>query len=391
MINIHQVLHGARTRGTIKTYINPEYIIPPTASLSGTALTLEGQVEFDGFPFDLTDFDLANVDSMLSDGEYIVSAVPGYLEPLDKAEAESNNVNYFIQSSTEGESLLRYFIPSSIENKIKEAGGYTHLLKRRSMGVATPLEVQLLNRYSDQLERLSDPRYVGRLLEPSKVEYVITKVYDQDNRSRDDILIGKSNEELRLFMSTQGYVPSELYVMSIGDAASVYDSLLAKVNRVFAYESEEDAEAQVGGVEIRLDYKEGDTIANAVDLDGDTIDQSTYTHVALYEYYLPTYMPRGHEGLSYGKRMTYTKQDSTFLGRVNPIYLDRALVIARNSAGRAMPLSQMTQYGYPLPIAKVVKENGSYSSATPYITGSVRTSSGGHLDDNVFADNPIVP
>jgi len=378
MLNSHQILAGARTKGGIKTYVDADYVVRPEVTLASDALSFDGAIELDGEVFDLNTYglDLSTISSLLVDGDYIVGAVPSYDEPADRAEAEGAGKNYYVSATATGDTILHYFLPSALEAEMAAAGGYDQLYKLRAMGAASPLEIQLINRYSDELERLSDPRYVGQLLIPTGVEYVLRRVFPQDNKSKRDALVGLTNQQIELFIATQGYIAAQRAIYAIGDAyiTSDNDGVLAKVKRAFAYDSEADAAADVNGTEIRLDYKTGDTLSSPVDLDGDAI--TGHSHIALFEYYQPTYMSKGHEGTNPGILDTYTKQDSLLLGRLNPIYLARDFEVARVSAGRGKPLSALTKYGHPLAVAKFNLDGGTFSASSKYTPGAFIPSGG---------------
>lgn len=384
MLNSHQILAGARTKGGIKTYVDADYVVRPVVSLAADVLSLDGAIEFDGEVFDLNnyDFDLAAVEPILADGDYIVGAVPGYEEPADRTAAESDGLNYYISTTSTGDSILHYFLPSALQAEISAAGGYDKLYKARAMGAATNAEIQLVNRYSDELEKLSDPRYVGQLLVPTKVEYVLKRVIPQDNRSRTDALVGLTNQQIELFIATQGYIAAQRKVYAYNNAYVTGNNggVLAKVKRAFAYESPADAAADVNGVEIRLDYSNGDTLSAPKDLDGAAITLGTasgqYDTIAVFEYYQPTYMSKGHHGTNPDILDTYTKRDSLLLGRLNPIYQARDFEVARVSAGRGMPLGAVTKYGHPLTVAKFNLNGGTFSASTSYTPGAFIPSGG---------------
>lgn len=375
MLNSHQILAGARTKGGIKTYVDADYVVRPVVSLSGTVLSFDGSIELDGEVFDLNEYDLDLSGLSLVDGDYVVGAVPGYDEPATRANAETDGKNYYVSTTATGDTILHYFLPSSLEGEMAAAGGYNALYKARAMGSATNAEIQLVNRYSDELEKLSDPRYVGQLLIPTKVEYVLKLVVPQDNKSRRDALIGLNNQQIELFIATQGYVAAQRAVYAVSDAYVTGDNggVLAKVRRAFGYDSLEDANADVDATEIRLDYKNGDTLSDPKNLDGDDI---TPTHIAVFEYYQPTYMSKGHEGTNPGIVDTYTKQDALVLGRLNPIYQARDFEVARVSAGRGMPLSAITKYGHPLSVAKFNKDGSTFTTSGGYTPGAFVPSGG---------------
>lgn len=380
MLNSHQILAGARTKGGIQTYVGAEYATIPTVTLAGTTFSFTGSIEFDGQPYNLADFpfNAATLSSLLVDGEYILSAVPGYTEPADRAAAEGLGLNYYVDKNSVGDSLVHYFLPSALEASLATAGGYDYLYKLMAMGAASPLQIQLVNSYSDAVEKLSDPRYVGKLLDPTGVSYVLTRVYAQDNSSRTDALVGMTNQQIELFLATQGYVAAERKVFPKGNAYVTGDNggVLAKVKRAYAYASLNDANADINAIEIKLDYKVGNTLSAPVDLDGDAIAAGDYSHVAVFEYYQPTYMSRGHEGTNPGVYDMYTKDDAAVLGRINPLYQARDFEVARVSAGRGKPLSAVCKYSYPLPLAKFNLAGGTYSAATKYTPGAFIPSGG---------------
>ena len=358
MLNSHQILAGARTKGGIKTYVGAEYVGVPTAVVNGgdaAILDITGDIELDGVVFALGQFDSNALNTVLVDGEYILAAVPAYDEPVDRTAAEAASLNYYVGQNALGESTVSYFLPSAIEASVAAAGGHNNLAKARAMGSATPLEIQLLNEYEDQLARLSDPRYTGQLLEPVGVKYVCKRIFAQDNRSKVDALVGYDNQQIELFLATQGYVAADRKVDTVANQSTAYDTILAKIKRAFIYANVNDANADVNGTELRLDYANGDTLGSPVDLDGAAAAGS---HIAVFEYFQPTYMSRGHEGTKYGIFDLYEVGDSAELGRINPLYMARDFEVARVSAGRGMPLPALTKYAYPLPIARFTKADG---------------------------------
>lgn len=380
MLNSHQILAGARTKGGIQTYVNAEYTTAPTVSLTGSTFTFTGGIEFDGEAYNLASYPFVatTLTSVLVDGSYTLSAVPSYTEPVDRVAAEALGLNYYVDKNGMGDSLVHYFLPSALESSVATAGGYDNLYKAMAMGAATPAQIQLVNNYSDAVEKLSDPRYVGKLFDPTGVAYVLTRTYAQNNSSKTDALVGMTDQQIELFKATQGYIAAERKVFP---KANVYVTgnnagVLAKIKRAFAYASLNDANADVNAIEISLDYQNGDTLSAPKDLNGVVIPAGDYSHVAVFEYYQPTYMSRGHEGTNPGVYDLYTKDDANVLGRINPLYQARDFEVARVSAGRGMPLSAVTKYGYPLPLAKFTLTGGVYAAATKYTPGTIVPSGG---------------
>ena len=363
MLNSHQILKGARTKGGIKTYVDAEYIgVPVVGTNTDTTIELVGGIEFDGVVFDFADaptaqLDLTAFEASMPDGEYIVHVVPRYDEPVDRAAAEAAGLNYFVDTTSPlGESIVHYFLPSALEAEMAAAGGYTAISKAVYMGSATAAQINLFNRYSDQLERLSDPRYTGHLLEPVGIHYVLQRVFDQDNRSKKDALVGLDNTQIELFLATQGYVAADRVVDTAANIVAAYETpvIQAKVKRAFGYASLGDAQADINATEIKIkDYATRlDIFSNPLDLDDNAIAP---THIAVFEYFQPTYMSRGHEGREYGIFDLYHIDDSLDLGRINPLYMARDFEVARVSAGRGKPLPALTKYACPLPIARFTK------------------------------------
>ena len=375
MLNSHQILPGARTRGTIKTYVDADYVSDVNFSATGAAFTIEGEIELDGVPFELEDLDISTIsNNLLGNGEYIIGAVPKYNEPLDRSAAVAADVNYYISNTSLGESTVHYFLPAELETAILSAGGHINVAHKRNLGVATSGELTLLNRYEDELEKLSDPRYVGQLLEPVGVDYVLSQVYRQDNSSKVDALAGMSNSDIELFKATQGYIAAKRVVLTQADATAKYetDSIQAKVKRAFMYQSEEDANNDVDAVEILVeDYKNDPTIfSSPVELDGTTT--VTGSHIAVFELYQPTYISRGHYGTQPGVTKLYTRQESPILGRINPIYLGNDMTVARASFNRARPLGALTRYAHPLVVGRFNLENGTVSAEASYTPGTIK-------------------
>ena len=378
MLNSHQILPGARTRGTIKTYVDADYITDIEFTGTG-AFTINGEIEFDGIPFELEDLDISSIatgaGAFLPEGEYVVGAVPKYNEPKDRAEANANGFNYYVTDTALGETTVHYFLPADLESEVLQAGGHLVLAKKRNMGTATSGQITLLNRYEDELEKISDPRYVGQLLEPVGVDYVLRKVYRQDNSSRKDALSEMTNQELELFKATQGYIAAQRKVMPIADAVSAYENAdkQAKIKRAFVYASEEDAKNDVDGIEILLeDYRNRpDVFSNPVELDGSTT--ASGTHVAVFELYQPTYMSRGHYGTQPGTEKLYTRDEAPgILGRVNPIYLANDLQVARASFNRARPLGALTRYAHALVVGRFNLGSGAISDSGVYTPGTIK-------------------
>lgn len=354
LLNTNQIIPGARRKGGIKTYIISVHKEAPVVNENDPVCEFTaGSVELDGVDFALGNLDLTGFENVLPDGthDYKVLAVPSYEEYPDRTTAIANNVNYYVTESTLAESFVHYYLDPQLEADVAAAGGYNAISKRVTYGTATPADVTLFNRYSEALVELSDPRYTGKLIEPSGVEYILIRVTPQDNFSKDDALVGLSNEEIYLFLAQQGHVPAKWIADTVAAQSAAFDAILNKVKRAFAYTSLADAQNNVNGTEIRLFEDPTDDLATPVDLDGNAIAGAT--HIGLYEYQQPTVMSRGHEGNKDNIVDIYTKREDASLGRVNPLYMARDIEPARVSAGKGMPYNALTKYADPLVVAEL--------------------------------------
>lgn len=354
LLNTNQIIPGARTKGGVKTYVISVHKAAPTVNANTPVCEFTaGSVELDGVDFTLPDLDLTGFENVLAGGthDYKVLAVPSYDEPADRAAAELASVNYFVDNNNLAESFVHYFIPSALEAQVNAAGGFDYISRQNQLGVATPAEVTLFNNYDEERVKLTDPRYTGKLIEPSGVEYILWRVTPQDNRSKDDAMAGLTNQQLQLFISQQGHIPARWVADTVANQAAAFDTILNKVKRAFAYTSLADAQNNVNATEIRLFVDPTDNLATPVDLDGNAIAGAT--HIGLFELYQPTVMSRGHEGRMDKIIDVFTKRENSTLGRVNPLYLARDIEVARVSGIREKPNSALTLYADPLVVAEI--------------------------------------
>lgn len=356
ILNTHQVLKGARTRGGIKTYVTAGLIEKPEVTVATTVASFAGGlIEFDGrdFTFAGKSLDFAPLAPLLADQhEYIICAVPKYNEYADRAAAEAANANYFVTYAGQGEAFINYFLPSTVEAAVRAKGGALSLRKKRSLGTATPSEIATLNMYDSEVEKLTDPRFTGRLLDFVGIEFMLADVYNQDNRSKNDALAGMTNDQLMYFLSTQGDTLSERKVLTLADANTAYSNKIAKLKRAFGYASQNDAINNVNGHELALPKDGPPSTAFTTPKRLDTGAASAATHVAVYEFYYPSFMPEGHEGMETGKFEFLTKENSAILGRVNPIYYENPMQVARTMIGSG-PKSAATLYADPQAITRI--------------------------------------
>lgn len=361
LMNNHQVLPGARTRGGLRTYSLAGVIEKPEVTVTTDTVTFDsGLLEVDGslYPLATKSLDFGNFVNLLVDGrDYVIAAVPSYFEPLDRTSAESANppANYFVTTTTTNETVLNYFMPSAIEAAVTAAGGANALQKRVMMGSASSADITLYNSYSEALERTSDPRFVGRPLYPNGIEFILAGVYDQDNRSKLDATSKYSETDFKNFLATQGDVLVNRKVMTLAAANTAYANKLSRIKRAHGYSSEANANNDVESDRVELNPSKGYAPAKRQVLAGnppsDTLTPQP-THVAVYEYFYPSYMFEGHEGTEAGVYEFLTKEMSASLGRINPIYLNNPLQIARTMIGHG-PKTALMHYADPTPLLRV--------------------------------------
>jgi hypothetical protein len=356
LLNSHQILPGARKPGNYvgsKTYALAGLLDKPTSSVSGSVLSLgtSGSVEIEGTKYAINGtshkpntFDFATVVTLLTSGrDYIVSLVPKYLEPTSRSAAEALTppVNYTIGMSSTNEALLSYFLPSDVEAAVAGVGGVQELQKRIFMGTATTSDITVYNYYSEEIQKLSDPRFTGKLLSPIGYEFVLAEVYDQDNSGVPDVMAkpGFDQTAFNLLKATQGEIPVQRKIMLESAAATAYNSKLWKVQSAKRYSTaKQDALVDLNGV--------------VVPLTGAPFNASGTSYVAVNEYYFPTFMPEGHVGREVGQYKFLAKEQSSALGRINPIYLDNPFNIAR-TAMSPNPKPALTLYGDPVALVRV--------------------------------------
>lgn len=357
LLNSHQILPGARKPGNYvgyKTYALAGIVENPTTSVSGSTLSLgtSGSVEIEGRIYKIdgatntpNSFNFSSISSLLTSGrDYIVSIVPKYIEPPNRSTAEALTppVNYTVGMSAQNESLLSYFLPTDVETAIVAAGGITTLHNKVFSGVATPSEMTVYNYYSDEVSKLSDPRFTGKLLSIVGYEFIVAEVYDQDNSGVPDVMAKAGFDEtaFNLMKATQGHIPVQRKILTEAQAATAYNTRKWKVASAKLYgATKQDALLDVGGTAVNM------ALATPFNAAGTN-------YVAVQEYYMPTYMPEGHVGREVGIYKFLTKENSAALGRINPIYLENPVQVARAAMSpNAKPA--LTLYGDPVAVTRV--------------------------------------
>lgn len=360
LLNSHQLLPGARKAGNYvgsKTYALAGLTDKPTTAVDGTTasqlnLGSTGVVEIEGkkYPIDggtnrPNTFDFAGISTLLVSGrDYLLGIVPKYIEPTSRSAAEALNppVNYSVSITSNSEFLLSYFLPSDVEAAVIAVGGLPALQKRVFLGTASTSDINVYNYYSDEVLKLSDPRFTGKLLPIVGYEFVVAEVYDQNNQGLPDVTnkAGFTVNDFNTLKATQGHIPVQRKVMLESAAATAYNSRLWKVASAKRYSTDKtNALADVSGTPI--------TISGTPFNSG-----ATTIYVEIQEYYFPTFMPEGHVGTELGISNFLTKEKASVLGRINPIYLDNPYKVHRTQMA-PNPRPALTLYGDPVALTRV--------------------------------------
>jgi hypothetical protein len=372
ILNTHQILKGARTPINSKPYVISGVKEKPTVTVTDTDAAVSkfalagGVIELDGRDFSLNGLELnfgttAGIATTVKLGaRYLVCAVPTYVEPLDKAAAESAGVNYYVSKSEQLETIAHFFVPSAIEQAVLAQGGYQVLSNLVLKGSPTSAQINLFNQYSLELEKVTDPRFVGQLLRPSGVKFVLAETVDQSNASSADKLEELNEAEYNDLKSKVNlYSQRKVYTRAAAitrfeTGGRLYrldrDSVNYKIKR---YSNQADAEADVSPEATVFPV----TGATPFTTGADSTD-----FFAVFETYYPSFMPLGLQGNQPKVLNILTENDSSYLGRIDPIYMANNLESARWTR---KPLAALTLYGDPTPLFEVkVKADAKRLDAT---------------------------
>lgn len=375
LYNVNQILRGARNAGGVKTYNQASVTTKPTAAIAGTTITFTGgAIEVEGKEYGFSTFDFSTFSALLkASTTYILSAVPAYLEPADQSAAVSAGVNYVVTQTALGESVLNYFINPSAISGINALGGEQAVRERVQLGTATEADYRAFNFFSSEREKLADPRYgTGLQLPITGIKYVLTEVSAQDNSSKSNVLSTFTYNDFAKFRATQGDIPAELKVLATAAAVTAYEtpSKTFLCKRIFGYTSLNNANANIGGVEIAVYNKTTGALlptpfTNPTNISTEA-SVSSLTHFVVYEYYSPSYMELGNVGTKDKVLNILSNKEASGLGRINPIYLDNPFSIQRSSLMNTKARPALTLYNNPCDLVKVT-----VSSLGPVVLSSL--------------------
>jgi hypothetical protein len=378
LLNTHQLLSGARRPGTIKTYVTSLVKERPTitAPTAGQVTFDGGIVEFDGRDWSLDglsiDFDLA-APLLRSNTEYVIGAVPKYEEPIDKITAEGLGLNYYVsQDPTTKEFYATYFIPSAVEAAVMVYGGWDALQKKAWTIGLSGAEKLAFDDYSEQLNRLSDPRFTGKLMSITGVEFMLAEVYPQDNSSSTDKTLSMTEGEFTYFLSSQGFVPSNRLTTSftitdpVAGAGTFFTAAtggglpvppsqkMYRLSSISLYKDAVSATANVNPFPVP-----GSTLNDLIQAFDFVTEPTpdglgwTTVYAVVYEHYMPSYMALGHTGYEDGVVRYITKEQIRAYGRVNPVYLHDSFAPMRVGGVRAKARPALMWYADPACLCKV--------------------------------------
>lgn len=378
ILNTHQILKGARTPINSKPYVISGVKDKPTVTVTDTDAAVSkfalsgGTIELDGKDFSLNGLELnfgttAGIATAVKLGtRYLVCAVPTYVEPASKVDAETAGVNYYISKSEQLETVAHFFVPASIEQAVLAEGGYQTLSNVVLKGAPTAAQINLFNQYSLELEKVTDPRFVGQLLRPSGVKFVLVETVDQSNASSPDKLEELNEIEYNDLKSKVNlYYQRKVYsqvdaIARFETGGRLYrvgrDSVNYKIKR---YASEADANADVN--------PEATTFAVTGTTPFTTGSDNT-DYFAVFESYYPSFMPLGLQGNQPKVLNILTENDSAYLGRIDPIYMANNLESARWTR---KPLAALTLYGDPTPLFEVKVQSAAKRLDTTFGTSGV--------------------
>jgi len=314
LLNTNQLTPGGRNFNKDYPYIVGNVKTKPTVAVDGVTTTqlnfTGGTIEFDDLQFAFPgSFDLADAGSLLVDGaKYIVAAVPGYEEPVSQAAAEAAGVDYYVTTGANGESILHYYIPAAIQTQVDAAGGVAALQRLVLSGNATQAQVSLYNSYKQAEQKNLDPRTSVGVLKPSKVEFALMQIMDQQNYSDDNYFL---QLDALTFAEERSRQPglTKVKVLSGANAITRYAGAEFVIKSANSYTSEVNAINNINGTPLNLSSGVASTIFSGA------------AFVRVIEYYVSSTTEISKQGNKPRVVKFLTKKEAGLLGRTHPILL----------------------------------------------------------------------
>lgn len=344
LLNSNQVLLGARKYAGDKTYTTSLVRTIPSYSITGTTVNfVDGVLEIEGilYGFAGKSLNFANLGTLIRNGfHYIIAAVPSYNEPADKTAAEAAGLNYFIRTSSRNEAIATPFIPTALQGRVDQAGGWDEIQFKVTRGIATAAEIAVFNEYGEAIKKLSDPRYAVFPLKPINFQFILVEAKPQSNFSSSNVFLNKDANYFKQAYSQLGEIYTETRVEAVAAADTFYTGRYHLVAEAYRYTTLANAQNRVGGVLIDTKSPSFTTFAAT---GGAFIVSKTYSY--------PSRTALGMEGDEPDVSRVLAKENSSFLGRINPIYLDNPqprLGVTENSN-----YSPLTRYADPAALITV--------------------------------------
>lgn len=360
---LHQGQRAGRTKGAVKTYVTTLVTDKGTAAFVGDTITFTNlEIELDGERFKATKaLDLGNVAPLLkANTEYTICAVAAYDEPASQAAAEAAGLEYYVEQNSKGEAVAYRFFPSDVLAQLNAAGGIDQV-KQNKFFNPSPADNAAYTAYYETLERLQDPKFGIKALLPTGYEFVLREVKYVDNTASNNVLPGKTKQEFTTLRSQIGEMMTQRRILTGAQMTSQFGSALWLIKTAKSYASLSDAQLDVSGTDVIAAIRAADAAG--------TVYTFSASHYVIHEYILPGTTDIGQTDKGYIPVKTIDRQSSSFLGRMNPIYLDNTAL--HGTVRMARPeLKRLTQYAYPCELARITWDGTAISAVTyTYDTG----------------------
>jgi hypothetical protein len=276
-------------------------------------------------------------------------APPPRPDSADRTAAEAANLGYYVQTNIEGDSLAYTFLPSAIESAIAAKGGLSALEQRVYAGVATSDDMTVFNAYSQANQNSQDPRYALTPLVPSGFDFVLIETIAQNNAPTTNALATKTLSDFNILRAQLPAFYTERKVYTLAAANTAYGNRVHLIASAKSYGSLADAQNDISGTTVT-------PAAGATPF-------SVATHFAVYEYTYPSTTDLGQIGYESKIIRILSKDQTSLLGRVNPIY-QYSQMPARLVQKRLSPL---TLIGDPQPLLTftVGGTSGAFTALNP--------------------------
>jgi hypothetical protein len=345
--HINQVFPGARKLNYHDLYVTGGVTAVPTATIGASAdadtVTFSGgTIEFDGVPISLNNLalDFGALGSLVAVGQrYIIGAVPGYLEPADRTAAVSAGVRYFVEYDSKRQAIARFFVDPAVVSAVDALGGISVLRQKVLGGTATSAETIAFNNYEQERVQFTDRRFAPEVLRPSGVRIVLEQITPQTSAPSNNVLETLSGDQIAELQAQVPEIQARRVVLTKAAAVARYNTanknILIKPGTAFHYASQANANTGTAGTLVP---------------DITNINAVAGTHIALFEYYMPSNMDRAQVGSEPNVVRRLTASDSALLGRINPLYLENQAPMAQIAAG---PFSRLTKFADPVALLDV--------------------------------------